>query len=265
MSEMITQDDAQYAFNLVKTICTQVGPGLPATPQERNRAAVLERELQTHLGTENVVVEEVTLAPGGFLNPFPSLFLLIVVLLNLSIIRLTGVLPSGVPPAVAAIVALVLSILAPLMFTLEFFFGKEFVDRFLRQGQSQNVICSLRKPGTIAVKRQRSGKHLPAFSQLREPAAHARRPAWQRPGRYPSSDPGLHLLFSLGHLLPWTHLHAGGEYHPVHGHDYWECRHPARRDHGLGLAGLSDRACYPLWIVFHPGRESRGNGARRGR
>ncbi len=148
MPEIITQNDAQYAFDLVKTICAQVGPGLPASSQERERAAVLERELQTHLGAENVIVEEFTLAPGGFLNPFPGLFLLLTVLLNIFINRLTGVLLWA-----AAIVALALSILAPLMFTIEFFFGKEFVDRFLKQGRSQNVIGALRKLGTKAVKR----------------------------------------------------------------------------------------------------------------
>lgn len=144
----ITSDDAQYAFELVKTICTEVGPGKPGSSQEQERAAVLRKELESHLGAENVAVEEFTLAPSGFLNPFPGLFLLIVVLLNLSINRLTVV-----SLWVAAVVAMVLSILAPLMFTLEFFFGKEFVDRFLKQGRSQNVIGVLRKPGAKAVRR----------------------------------------------------------------------------------------------------------------
>lgn len=91
MIDTITSNDAQYAFELVKTICSEVGPGLPGSPQERERGAVLGIELESHLGMENVVVEDFTFAPGGFLNPFPSLFLLIVVLLNLSINRLTGV------------------------------------------------------------------------------------------------------------------------------------------------------------------------------
>lgn len=64
MIKAITRDDAQYAFKLVKTICTEVGPGKPGSSQE-----------------------------------------------------------------------------------------KEFVDRFLKQGRSQNVIGSLRKPGTKTVKR----------------------------------------------------------------------------------------------------------------
>ena len=38
MIEAITRDDAQYACELVKTICTEVGPGLPGSPQEQERA-----------------------------------------------------------------------------------------------------------------------------------------------------------------------------------------------------------------------------------
>ena len=148
MIEAITRDDAQYACELVKTICTEVGPGLPGSPQEQERAVVLRKELESHLGAENVTGEEFTLAPAAFLNPLPGLFLLLSVMLNIFIDRFTG----G-SLWIATITTLVLSILAPLMFTLEFFFGKELVDPLFKQKQSQNVIGMLRKPGTIAVKR----------------------------------------------------------------------------------------------------------------
>ena len=38
MSEMITNNDALYAFDIVRTICTEVGPGLLGSSQERERA-----------------------------------------------------------------------------------------------------------------------------------------------------------------------------------------------------------------------------------
>jgi hypothetical protein len=57
MSGMITNEDAGYALDMVKVICTQVGPGLPGSTQERERAYILKRELETHLGAENVAVE----------------------------------------------------------------------------------------------------------------------------------------------------------------------------------------------------------------
>ena len=55
MSEIITNDDAHYAYDIVKTICTEVGPGLPGSSQERERAAMIKKELESHLGAGNVV------------------------------------------------------------------------------------------------------------------------------------------------------------------------------------------------------------------
>ena len=63
MPEVITPEDAQSALELVRRICEEVGPGLPASPQERERAEIIRKELESHLGAENVAVEEFTLEP----------------------------------------------------------------------------------------------------------------------------------------------------------------------------------------------------------
>ena len=116
MAEIITNNDAQYAFDLVKEICTEVGPGLPATPQERARAERIKKELASHLGAENVVVEEFTLAPDAYLSPFPGvLFMILAVLLNLSCGRF-----AGISPWVTSIAGLACSILALLPLIFEF-------------------------------------------------------------------------------------------------------------------------------------------------
>jgi hypothetical protein len=65
MPEYVSNSDAQYAFDIVKTICTEVGPGLPGSSQERERAAILRKELVAHLGAGNVAVEEFALAPAS--------------------------------------------------------------------------------------------------------------------------------------------------------------------------------------------------------
>ena len=72
MAGIITHEDAQYALDIVKTICAEAGPGLPGSPQERERAAIIARELASHLGADNVAVEEFAVAPGGFLIPARS-------------------------------------------------------------------------------------------------------------------------------------------------------------------------------------------------
>jgi hypothetical protein len=148
--ETITDNDAHYAFDIVKTICTQVGPGLPGTPQERERAAVFKEELESHLGAGNVLVEEFTLAPGAFLGSLPigAVFMLSAALLNRSVGRFTVVLPW-----LTAIAALAFSVISIAVVILEYVRYSEFVDPLFRKRQSVNVIGTLRKPGTQNVAR----------------------------------------------------------------------------------------------------------------
>lgn len=149
MPAHITNDDAQYALDIVNKICSEVGPGLPASPQERERAVIIKQELGSHLGAENVVMEEFTVAPDAVQSPFPIvLFMILAVLLNLAVPYLTGI-----SAWIASIAALVFAILTPVLFTLEFLLGYELLDRFYKQKQSVNVIGTLRKPGTASVKR----------------------------------------------------------------------------------------------------------------
>src|SRR5512145_2073590 len=145
MPESITDNDAKYALDIVKTICAQVGPGLPGTPQEQQRAAIIKRELETHLGAGNVAVEEFTLAPAAFLSAYPlsALCMLTASLLNISVGRFTGV-----SPWLTATAALAFSILSPLPYVFEFVLFKELVDPCFKQKRSLNVIGTLRKPGT---------------------------------------------------------------------------------------------------------------------
>jgi hypothetical protein len=150
MPAIISNQDAQYALNLVRTICTEVGPGLPGSPQERQRAAILKNELESHLGAANVVVEEFTFAPWAFLSVYPlsALLMLIAALLNISMGRFTGV-----SPWLTAIAALAISMLAPLPIIFEFILGFELFDLFFKKKLSVNVIGALRKPGTQSVRR----------------------------------------------------------------------------------------------------------------
>jgi hypothetical protein len=150
MPEIITSDDAQYALDIVKKICTQVGPGLPGTTQERERAGIIKKELETHLGADNVAVEEFTLAPGAFLGSYPlsALFMLMATLLNISTGRFTGI-----SPWVTSIAALTFSIISIFLIIIEFILGYEFLDPLFKKKHSVNVVGTLRKPGTKNVKR----------------------------------------------------------------------------------------------------------------
>jgi hypothetical protein len=149
MPETITENDAQYAFDIVKTICTEVGPGLPGSSQERDRAAIIKRELESHLGAGNVVIEEFTFAPDAFLSPYPGvLSTMIAVLLNISMGHF-----SGITPWVTSMAALAFSIITPLIFIFEFILSYELLDPLFQKKQSINVVGILRKPGTNNLKR----------------------------------------------------------------------------------------------------------------
>jgi hypothetical protein len=150
MPEGNTNCDAQYAFDIVQRICAQVGPGLPCSSQERERATVLQKELASYLGVENVVLEKFTVAPDAFLASLPisSVFMLLAALLDISIGRF-----PGVSPWITAIAALGFSILSILLILFEFVLGLELIDPLFKKKQSVNVIGTLRKPGTNHVKR----------------------------------------------------------------------------------------------------------------
>jgi hypothetical protein len=145
MPETITADDAQYAFELVKTICTEVGPGLPGSSQEGERAAILKGELESHLGAGNAAVEGFTVAPwaGLVAMRLSALFMLVAALLNISIGHF-----RGVPLWLTAMAALAFSILSPLPFIVQDVLGFELLDSLVKKKQSGNVIGTLRKPGT---------------------------------------------------------------------------------------------------------------------
>lgn len=150
MLETITLDDAQYAFDIVKAICTEVGPGLPGSSQERERAAIVAKELESHLGAENVAVEEFFVAPWAWLSAYPlsALLMLFAALLNGAAGRL-----AGVSPWLTSSVALAFSIIAPMPFIFIFILNHEWLDPFFRKKPSVNVIGTLRTPGTNQVKR----------------------------------------------------------------------------------------------------------------
>jgi Peptidase family M28 len=149
MTADVTAQDAQYALDLVRRICTEVGPGLPGTPQERERAAILQDELESHLGAENVAMEEFTLAPDALLTTYPAvLCMLAAVLLNLGTGRI-----SGISPWATSIAALILSLFMPLLFVLEYVLSLEVTDRFFPKRQSINLVGRLRRPGAEKVSR----------------------------------------------------------------------------------------------------------------
>jgi hypothetical protein len=149
MTAAIGERDARYAHDLVTRICRDVGPGLPASPEERRRAAILEQELALHLGARNVAVEEFRVAPGAFTASVPIAGLLTLAAAILSAI--TG--RAGVAPWITAAGAVACASAALLVLTLEFVYSFELIDPLFRMRRSVNVVGTLRHPETRTVRR----------------------------------------------------------------------------------------------------------------
>lgn len=150
MSGLITDSDAAYALDMVRKICNEVGPGLPGSRQERERACIIKKELELHLGADNVATEEFTYAPDAFLGSYPAcgLFMLCASLFNISLGHI-----MWISPWLTSIAALIFSVLIPLPFIFEFVLSYELLDPLFRKKKSMNVIGTLSKPENNKVKR----------------------------------------------------------------------------------------------------------------
>jgi hypothetical protein len=150
MPETIGASDAVYAYELVKRICNEVGPGLPGTPQEHERADIIKRELILHLGADNVDVEEFTFSPEPFVGSYRigAIFTLIAATLSILLQISTPISPLNI-----AITALTFSIITVLVFFIEFLFDLEFIDPLFKKKKSINVIGRLRRSQTPETKR----------------------------------------------------------------------------------------------------------------
>lgn len=148
-SRAIAEDDVDYAIDLVRAICTRVGPGIPGSVEERARAAVLANELEAHVGSAHLTVEELAFAEG-FLGSLPigAGAIAAAALLNVAIGRL-----GPIPPLATSSVAFALSVCAALLVTFEFVLGREVIDRVLPKKTSVNVVGALRRPDAKEVKR----------------------------------------------------------------------------------------------------------------
>jgi hypothetical protein len=149
MPKEISINDAQYALDFVRRICCEVGPGSAGTSQERHRGEIIKKELETHLGSENVVVEDFSFAPDAFLSTIPTVMsMLAAVLFNITLSHVIGSAAWFV-----SIAAVILSVFPILSFILEFFLSYEVFDFLYPKKISTNVIGSLVRPGSTEIKR----------------------------------------------------------------------------------------------------------------
>lgn len=137
MKESFLKDEARYIIDLVKKICTKVGPGIPCSPQEKDRAMIIREELEKTVGPESVDVEEFTCAPYAFLGwiRFGAIAGAISVGLHFLARQTTG---YPVIPLYTLSFLFALAIL--LAFVFQFILCREFLDFLFPKKNSLNVI-----------------------------------------------------------------------------------------------------------------------------
>ena len=137
MANEVSDEDLEYAYQLIKQICTEIGPGAPGTAQERQRAQFIQQELEKLVDT--VAVEEFTCSPATHLSWIKlgvSLVAASVVCYSLSV--------QGVWPLATAILATVIAGVVLSITCFQFILYKEFVDFLYPKKQSCNIVGTIK-------------------------------------------------------------------------------------------------------------------------
>ncbi|GAB4306551.1 MAG: hypothetical protein Kow0069_03430 [Promethearchaeota archaeon] len=142
-ADLVGDEDVEFAYDLIREICEDVGPGTPGSPQEERRAALVERRM-SEAGFDEVVTEPFGLRPNAFFGWFKlgSAWVVVAILFYVF-----GRFPGN--PAVllgTSVVAAAFSGLVILTAALEFFLYREFVDFLFPKASSQNVVGVIRPP-----------------------------------------------------------------------------------------------------------------------
>ncbi|MHA1732714.1 MAG: M28 family metallopeptidase [Promethearchaeota archaeon] len=134
----IDDADVEYMHAFIKRVCTEVGPGAPGSPQERQRAEIVREELEKV--ADEVVVEEFTMAPRAFLGW---------IRISIGAFVLAIVFFSLVPwnPVLFSLLSVVVSSVGFIVMWEEFFNYKEFVDPLFKKKGSVNVIGRVNPSG----------------------------------------------------------------------------------------------------------------------
>nr|MDO8111600.1 M28 family peptidase [Candidatus Sigynarchaeota archaeon] len=146
MAELVTDDDIDYAHGMIKTICTEIGPGCPCSPQERSRAMKVKEEMEKSVDSVNV--EEFTCAPDAYIGWFrlgAILATTAMVCFYISLVPGDAVLFSTIAFAV--------SIFIIVLFICQFVLTARIFDFMFPKRQSLNIVGKFNTSSTGAPKR----------------------------------------------------------------------------------------------------------------
>ena len=142
MSKTVSKETLKYMTDGIKEVCEKFKNRAPGTQSERDAQAFFKKELEKY--SDEVIMEDFDLHPGAFMGfiPVAAIF----GILSVAFFWLAKY------AAWLSIVSTALMLLGVLMFVIEFFLYREFVDVFFPKKVSRNVYA-VRKP-TGEVKRR---------------------------------------------------------------------------------------------------------------
>lgn len=131
----IVDQSAKNVLDLVKEICTTIGPGVPFSPQEAQRAHALSQDLLKYTDQVEIETFATTNAYLGWFRPGCILVIIAAGCFFLSLLDFY--------PIVLLIISFLSGLFVFLILLLEFFLSFEFIDFLFPKHQSQNVIAHI--------------------------------------------------------------------------------------------------------------------------
>ncbi len=154
MSSWIEKADLEYAYDFIKRICTEIGPGAPCSPQERARALAVKSEMEK--AADEVKEEGFSCAPDAFLKWFQFASLLTVAA---AVFFQLGLLPPN--PLVFTTIGLGIAVFIFLIMIFEFFLFREFIDWLYPKKPSENIVGVIRPSSRRKPAPDKQGKRGP--------------------------------------------------------------------------------------------------------
>ncbi|MHA1334700.1 MAG: M28 family metallopeptidase [Promethearchaeota archaeon] len=127
---------ANYAYDIVKKICTEIGPGCPCSPQEHKRAMIFKDEMEKF--ADSVTSEEFICAPKAFLGWFKLGYVLGTICVIFFWISFN--LKNNMILLILQFISLAIGTSILLMLIFEFILSKKFIDFLYKKKKSVNII-----------------------------------------------------------------------------------------------------------------------------
>jgi hypothetical protein len=202
MGTGIEKADLDFAYNFIKRICVDIGPGSPCSAGERARASAVKSEMEN--SADEVREEPFVCAPDAFLKWFEFAGVLAVIAGIFFQIGLLPLCPLGFTTA-----ALGIAVFIFLIMIFEFFLGKQFIDGLFPKKRSENILGVLRPPSRRGnAPADRGPKRILIFGGHHDSALQFNYLRWFKHGYFIAEGiliVGL-TLFTAGLLLRWLSL-----------------------------------------------------------